>query len=123
MAVVLVNAMYIATMSLTVGNDVRLAGIKVGQVVSEKLDDYYGVVVTFSLPDHIRLPEDSGAAVQSDGLIGKKYIELLPGGEDEQIPSGGMVEFTQDSPDLMGLLDKVVSMAKADRKNKAKQGE
>ena len=116
------SARFNQTDGLTVGNEVRLAGIKVGQVLSQRLDDYYGVVVTFSLPDHIRLPEDSGAAVQSGSLLGKKYIELLPGGDEETIPEGGMIEFTQDSPDLMALLDKVLSMARANRKN-AKQGE
>ncbi len=110
------TARFNQTDGVAVGNEVRLAGIKVGHVLSLRLDDHYGVVATFSVPDHIRLPEDSGAAVQSEGLIGKKYIELLPGGEEEMLPDGGSIEFTQDSPDLMTLLDKVVSMAKANRK-------
>ena len=100
---------------LIAGSDVRLAGIKVGRVVSQKLDDYYGVVVTFSLPKDIQLPEDSGAAVQSSGLIGTKYIELQPGGAEDMLPAGGFIEFTQDSPNLQSLLDKVISMARADR--------
>ena len=110
------SARFNQTDGVAVGNEVRLAGIKIGHVLSLRLDDHYGVVATFSVPDHIRLPEDSGAAVQSEGLIGKKYIELLPGGEEETLPDGGLIEFTQDSPDLMALLDKVVSMAKANRK-------
>lgn len=114
------SARFNQTEGLTVGNEVRLAGIKIGHVVSQRLDDYYGVVVTFSVPDDIRLPEDSAASVQSTGLIGGKYIELAPGGEEDVLAPGSMVEFTQDSPDLIGLLDKVVSIAKSDRKNKAK---
>ena len=114
------SARFNQTEGLTVGNEVRLAGIKVGHVISQRLDDYYGVVVTFSLPNDIRLPEDSGAAVQSTGLIGSKYIELQPGGDEEFLQPGGMIEFTQDSPDLMKLLDKVISMAKADRKRDKK---
>ena len=110
------TARFNQTDGVTVGNEVRLAGIKIGHVLSLRLDDHYGVVATFSVPNHIRLPEDSGAAVQSESLIGKKYIELLPGGEEEMIPEGGAIEFTQDSPDLMALLDKVISMAKANRK-------
>lgn len=114
------SARFNQTEGLITGSDVRLAGIKVGRVVSQKLDDYYGVVVTFSLPGNIRLPEDSAAAVQSSGLIGKKYVELQPGGAEDMLPEGGFIEFTQDSPNLQSLLDKVVSMAKADRRKRQK---
>lgn len=113
------TARFNQTDGLIAGSEVRLAGIKVGQVVSQRLDDYYGVVVTFSMPGNIRLPEDSGASVQSSSLIGSKYIELLPGGAEEMLDPGASVEFTEDSPNLMNLLDKVIAMAKADRqKNK-----
>ena len=114
------SARFNQTDGLTVGNEVRLAGIKIGHVISQHLDDYYGVIVTFSVPNHIQLPEDSAASVQSSGLIGSKYIELSPGGEEEVLAPGSMVEFTQDSPDLIGLLDKVISIAKSNRKNQAK---
>ena len=49
------SARFNQTEGLIAGSDVRLAGIKVGRVVSQKLDDYYGVVVTFSLPKDIQL--------------------------------------------------------------------
>ncbi len=114
------RARFNQTEGLIVGSDIRLAGIPVGRVISQELDNYYGVVVTFSLPKNILIPEDSGAAVQSSGLIGTKYIELQPGGSEEMLPDGGFIEFTQDSPNLQNLLDKVISMAKANRqKNKS----
>lgn len=117
------TARFNQTDGLAVGNEVRLAGIKVGHVLSLRLDDYYGVEATFSVPDHILLPSDSGAAVQTDGLLGKKYIELMPGGDDETLSAGDAIEFTQDSPDLTALLDKVVSMAKANRQKEKKEKE
>ena len=100
---------------MIVGNDIRLAGIKVGQITSLQLDDYFGVIVRFNLPKSIVLPDDSGAAVQSSGLIGSKYIELQPGGSEEVLQEGDFIEFTQDSPNLQNLLDKVISMAKANK--------
>lgn len=109
------SARFNQTDGLIAGNDVRLAGIKIGRVESLRLDDYYGVIATLSLPESIRLPDDSGAAVQSTSLIGAKYIELTPGGSEDMLEDGAFIEFTQDSPDLMGLLDKVIDMAKADR--------
>lgn len=115
------SARFNQTEGLNVGNEVRLAGIRIGHVISQRLDDYYGVVVAFSVPNGIRLPVDSGASVQSTGLIGAKYIELQPGGDEEFLEPGGMIDFTQDSPDLMDLLDKVISISKANRK-KTKTG-
>ena len=115
------SARFNQTEGLNIGNEVRLAGIKIGQIVSQRLDDYYGVIVTFSVPENVRLAVDSGASVQSTGLIGAKYIELQPGGEEEFLEPGDMIDFTQDSPDLMALLDKVISLSKANRK-KAKTG-
>ena len=117
------SARFNQTEGLVVGNEVRLAGIKIGHILSQRLDDYYGVIVTFSVPNDIRLSSDSGASVQSSGLIGSKYIELQPGGDEEFLEPGGMREFTEDSPDLMGLLDKVISMKKADRKSTKNRGE
>ena len=114
------SARFNQTEGLIVGNEVRLAGIKIGHVLSLKLDDHYGVVATFSVPEDILLPEDSGAAIQSTGLIGSKYIELLPGGEDDTLPPGGTIEFTQDSPDLFALLDKVVAISKNAKKKNVK---
>ncbi len=115
------SARFNQTDGLIVGSDVRLAGLKVGRVVSQRLDDYYGVVVTFSLPKHIQLPEDSGAAVQSSGLIGTKYIELQPGGAEDMLQTGDFIEFTQDSPNLQNLLDKVISLSKANRQKQKSQ--
>ena len=117
------TARFNQTEGLVVGNEVRLAGIKIGRVLSQKLDDYYGVVVTFSVPDDIRLSVDSGASIQSAGIIGSKYIELQPGGDEEFLKPGEMMEFTQDSPDLMRLLDKVISVTKANRKSAQSGGE
>ena len=109
------SARFNQTEGLIVGNDIRLAGIKVGQITSLQLDDYFGVIVRFNLPKSIVLPDDSGAAVQSSGLIGSKYIELQPGGSEEVLQEGDFIEFTQDSPNLQNLLDKVISMAKANK--------
>lgn len=116
------SARFNQTDGLNTGNEVRLAGIKIGRVISQRLDDYYGVVVTFSVPNNIRLSVDTGASVQSSGLIGSKYIELQPGGDEEFLEPGDTLDFTQDSPNLMDLLDKVISLSKSNRKKTKTRG-
>lgn len=105
---------------LNVGAPVRVAGVKVGKVVAERLDNHYGVVVTFTLPRGVELPDDSSASIQSDSLFGGKIIEIRPGGGDQILVDGDVLSFTEDSFNLENLLDKVIAMAKADRAKQKK---
>ena len=51
---------------LDVGSDVRLGGIKVGQVISQELDPVtYLAVVRIGIAEGIRLPIDSSLQVAS----------------------------------------------------------
>ena len=85
----LVNARFNVTDGLGVGAPVRLAGIRIGRVVNQRLDSSYGVNVTLSISKNVRLPDDTGASIQSTSLIGAKYIELSPGGGEDYLENGG----------------------------------
>lgn len=111
----LLSARFNQTNGLIPGNPVRVAGVKVGKIVSQQLDDHYGVLVTFSIPSKIQLPDDSGASIQSDSLFGSKLIEIVPGGSEEMLTDGDTLSFTEDALNLEALLEKVLAMAKADR--------
>lgn len=90
-----------------VGSDVRLAGIKVGAVVSSTLDQRsYQAIVRFSVDRGIELPADTALAVTQEGLLGGKYLSLLPGGMEEMLAEGDEIEETQDSVDLISLFGK-----------------
>lgn len=116
----LVNARFNVTDGLGVGAPVRLAGIRIGRVVNQRLDSSYGVNVTLSISKNVRLPDDTGASIQSTSLIGAKYIELSPGGSEDYLENGGEIMFTEDSVNMVSLLDKVLSMAR-DKKKKTQQ--
>lgn len=111
------SARFNHTDGLNAGAPVRLAGIEVGKIIDLTLNGDYGVTVRFSLPESVRLPDDSGISVQSQSLLGNKYLELTPGGSEDMLSDGDFLDFTEDSPDLVNLLDKVIAAAKADRKN------
>src|SRR5687768_10507164 len=56
---------------LEIGGDVRISGIKVGQVLAQRLDPTtYRAEVTFSVRDGIEVPADSSAAIVSTSLLG-----------------------------------------------------
>ena len=92
-----------------VGSDVLLSGIKVGTVVEIILDrETYLAVMRFSIDDSIVLPEDTSAEVGSGGLLGDKFIALVPGGADEMLSAGGEIKFTQGSIDIVALLGRAI---------------
>jgi phospholipid/cholesterol/gamma-HCH transport system substrate-binding protein len=94
---------------LSIGSDVRMAGVKVGSVVSTGIDPKsYLAVVGFTVQNDIKLPTDSSAAVASDSLLGGKYLALVPGGNDQMLAAGGRVTVTQSSVSLEDLLGKFI---------------
>lgn len=97
---------------LKVGNDVRLAGIKVGTVVRQDLNpETYLARVTLSIDPSVRLPADSSATISSEGLLGGNYVDLAPGGDPAMIETGGKIRFTQDAVDMVQLLSKFIFSA------------
>lgn len=89
------------------GADVRLAGIKVGEVTQQTLNGNYAVRVKMAFKKPVELSEDTSVSIETDGLLGTKHIELSPGGEDELLKSGDDVLYTQDALILTELMDKV----------------
>jgi phospholipid/cholesterol/gamma-HCH transport system substrate-binding protein len=104
-----VSAAFSQVNGLTVGSDVRVSGIKVGSVTDQTLDENtFQAVVHMSIDPRIKLPEDSSAKVTSDGLLGSNYVLIEPGGSPDLLESGGRIQFTQSSVDLMSLLGQAV---------------
>ncbi len=87
------------------GGDVRMSGIKVGTVIGQSIDpETYLAVVRVSVDPSIKLPLDSAAEIVSDGLLGGKYLSLVPGAEEEMIKPGGEIKFTQSPLNLESLI-------------------
>jgi len=104
-----VSGQFNAIDGLTVGSDVRVAGVKVGSVVSQSIDQMnYQAVVVMSIRDGVELPVDSVAAVSSEGLLGGKYIRVDPGASKEYMANGSEFEKTKDIVSLEDLLGKVI---------------
>lgn len=95
---------------VSVGTDVRMAGVKVGRVTSIALDpETFRARTRFTVQDDIRLPDDSAVSIASEGLLGGTFVELLPGGSPFNLDPGEEIEFTQSATSLVSLLMKFVS--------------
>jgi phospholipid/cholesterol/gamma-HCH transport system substrate-binding protein len=94
---------------LSVGGDVRIAGVKVGTVTSEHIDPKtFVAVVSLTVENDIKLPKDSAASIVSESLLGGKYISLSPGGDETNLQPGQLITITQSSVSLEELLGKFI---------------
>lgn len=91
------------------GGDVRISGIKVGTIVSQTLDPRtFQAVVRMSIDPSVKLPTDTVATITSAGLLGDKFMQLVPGAEDATIPPGGEIKFTKSPVSIEALLGQAV---------------
>ncbi len=97
---------------LAPGTDVRLAGVKIGTVVEQSLNpETYFAQIVLQIDEEIQLPVGTSARIISDGLLGGNFVSLTPGGDDENIPAGGEIEYTQGSINVVDLLGRFVFSA------------
>jgi len=97
---------------LSVGSDVRMAGVKVGRVDSTSLDPAtYQAVVGFTVAHDVKLPKDSSATIASESLLGGNYLSLSPGGDEAMLQPGQTVTITQSAINIEELLGKFIFSA------------
>lgn len=95
---------------VSVGTDVRLAGVKVGSVTDMALNvDSFRAEAELSLDGSVILPDDTAALISSEGLLGGNFVELLPGGSAFNFEDGQVISDTQSSVSLINLLLKFVT--------------
>ena len=98
--------------ALTVGSDVRMAGVKVGSVDSTSLDPKtYQAVVGFTVANDVKLPKDSSATIATEGLLGGDYLSLSPGGDEAMLRPGQTITITQGAINIEELLGKFIFSA------------
>lgn len=118
----IVEAEFSTIEGLKVGGDIRISGVKIGSIVGLDLNpDNFLARASLSIDPSIKLPLDTVAIVTSEGLLGGKYLELQPGGDEELLENGDMIEYTQASPSLEKLIGQVLfsmdGQDKADKSN------
>jgi len=106
-----VQARFIKIGGLNTGADVRINGIKVGTVLSQKINpEDYMVDVTMSIMPNISLPKDSVISVAGDGLMGDKFIKIEPGKSTEKLAPGDIASNTKDAKSLEDMVGEIIFM-------------
>jgi phospholipid/cholesterol/gamma-HCH transport system substrate-binding protein len=94
---------------LKVGSPVTIAGVKIGEVDSIRFDPktFKAVVGMRVNRQYNEIPDDSYASINTQGLLGGKYIGFSPGGSDTYFKDGSRVEQTQSAIVLESLINKL----------------
>lgn len=104
-----VHGYFSSVSGLKEGAGVELAGVKIGHVSTISIDTRHLVAkVTFDIDKNITISEDSIASIKTAGIIGEKYIDILPGGSDMMLEHGDEIENTESSLDIESLIRKFI---------------
>ncbi|MDC3091167.1 MlaD family protein [Rickettsiales bacterium] len=77
------EAKFLKIGGIVIGNDVKLSGVKIGTVTNIGLNDEYFAVVDLSINKEINIPSDSVISINSEGLLGNKYLAITPGSSEK----------------------------------------
>ena len=88
--------------SLNTGDDIRIAGVKVGQVEQISIVDRQQAEVRFSVESDVTLPASVTATIKYRNLVGQRYIDLEQGAgsPNQSLPPGGTIPLAQTKPAL-----------------------
>jgi len=90
---------------------VHIAGVEIGRVKTIKLDGYKALV-TLLIKQGIKIPVDSKAAVKTQGTLGDKYIEIIPGAGQTYLAAGDRINDVTITADLDEVFSQVSVAAK-----------
>ncbi|MFH1136535.1 MAG: MlaD family protein [Pseudomonadota bacterium] len=89
------------------GVPVSIAGIEVGTIEDISLDGPQAMITMF-IDRKVILPLDSRAMIRTSGVLGDKYIEIIPGDPElAAIPAGGRISQTVTPVDMDMVFGKV----------------
>jgi phospholipid/cholesterol/gamma-HCH transport system substrate-binding protein len=83
------------------GDDIRIAGVKVGSVKKVEIVDRTKAQITFSVRDATEVTKSSTAQIRYRNLVGQRYISLTQGAGDlSRLPTDGTIPLSRTQPAL-----------------------
>ena len=83
------------------GDDIRIAGVKVGSVQDVKIVDREHALVSFNVAEDSVVTKSSTATIRYRNLVGQRYIQLTQGvGDLARLPEDGTIPMERTEPAL-----------------------
>ncbi len=103
------TAKFTTVSGLRVGSNIEISGVYVGRVSDITLDQkLYQAIITMEINNGINIPVDSTAAIKTSGLIGDKYVSIIPGGDSNNLQDNQSILDTQAPLDIEEMISKYV---------------
>ncbi len=93
------KASFTSVSGLKTDTYVQISGVTVGKVKDIQLDQYQAVI-TLLIKNGIQVQDDAIASVRTNGILGEKFIEIIPGGSDVILKPGESIFDTEPPFDL-----------------------
>ncbi|WP_410659774.1 MCE family protein [Amycolatopsis sp. lyj-112] len=95
------SAKFLDATSLNIGDDVRISGVRVGQIEELEIADHSVARIKFSLDTERRIPADVSAVIKYRNMVGQRYIALERGkGTTELLEPGDEIPLERTTPAL-----------------------
>jgi len=95
------HAVFSDATSLNKGDDVRMAGVKVGTVTDISLKDNSDALVTFTVADSAPMQRGATAVLKFRNLVGQRYVDVEPpSATGPVLPAGYTFPLGQTKPAL-----------------------
>ena len=106
---IFISVVFEDSTGLKIGGLVKVSGVNVGKIEDLKLlTDSYEARATISIDKSINLPDDSSARITSSGLLGRNYIEIVPGISEVVLKERDTIFDTTGSVSFTDLLGKMI---------------
>jgi len=104
-----IYAFFTSVSGLKTGAKIEMVGVQIGTVSKVSIDkERLLAKVEFRIDKNIELSEDVIASVKTSGIIGQKFIDILPGGSDIMLEPGEEIFNTESSLDIESLVRKFI---------------
>ncbi|MEZ5490297.1 MAG: outer membrane lipid asymmetry maintenance protein MlaD [Gammaproteobacteria bacterium] len=103
------TARFTSASGLRPGAIIEGAGVRIGTVSSIEFDpESFEAIVEMRINDGVIVQEDAIAAIRTQGIIGEKYIKIVPGGFDELLTDGMEFYETESAISLEELVSRYI---------------
>jgi phospholipid/cholesterol/gamma-HCH transport system substrate-binding protein len=97
---------------LKTGDQVQLAGVPIGKVLSISIQDnraHVGMRINLG----VQIDTDAIAAIKTSGIIGDKYVAVALGPSDHNLTGGGTIRHTQSAFVLEDAIGQLINSSSA----------
>ena len=81
-------------------------------MTDRRLDpETFEAIVTLTVSPTVQLPMDTEVIITNHGLLGGKYLRLVPGTAEETVSAGGERRITRDFRSLEDTVSEIIFLA------------